>query len=234
MTCNGSNGGEDSLVPFSEFLDPRGRFVITNESDGNSNSIGNNDRDGKGHGDGDGNDMTCNNSDGGEDIWLLFLDFLDPGGRFAVTNKSVHCHHLPGFVQSDAESCHSCVDQISHQRITYHSSSFQNCAIPSWVHVFGKSTKSSSLRTQDASVVYIEQETNKKACHRPNCWAMKKLNKQHSLLTEATVPQSILMNLISSHEIDKEMIVFDSGAIDNPSIRSPDSVVRQRIPVSEG
>jgi hypothetical protein len=63
---------------------------------------------------------------------------------------------------------------------------------------------------------------------------MKKLNKQRSLLTEATVPQSILANLISSHEIDKEMIVFDGGAIDNPPIRPPDGVVWQCIPVSEG
>jgi hypothetical protein len=63
---------------------------------------------------------------------------------------------------------------------------------------------------------------------------MKKLNKQRSLLTEATVPQSILTNLISSHEIDKEIIVFDGGAINNPPIRPLDGVVWRRIPVSEG
>ena len=38
---------------------------------------------------------------------------------------------------------------------------FQFFPKPLWVHVFGKSTKSSSLRTQGASVVYTEQQTNK-------------------------------------------------------------------------
>jgi hypothetical protein len=50
----------------------------------------------------------------------------------------------------------------------------------------------------------------------------------------ATVPQSILTNLKSSHEIDKEIIVFDGGANDNPPIRPLDDIVWQRIPVSEG
>jgi hypothetical protein len=102
---------------------------------------------------------------------------------------------------------------------------FQNFNIPSWVHIFGKSTKSSSLRAQGASVAYTEQETNKKARHCCNCWATKKLNKQHSLLTEITVPQSILTNLISLHEIEKEIIVFDGGARDYSPLRPPDSVV---------
>jgi hypothetical protein len=86
--------------------------------------------------------------------------------------------------------------------------------------------KVQELRTQSKKLI--------KAHHHCNRWAMKKLNKQHSLLTEATVPQSILTNLISSHEIDKEIIVFDSRAIDNPPIRPPDGVVWQHIPVSEG
>jgi hypothetical protein len=63
---------------------------------------------------------------------------------------------------------------------------------------------------------------------------MKKLNKQCSLLTEATVTQSILTILISSPEIDKEIVVFNGGAIDNPPSRPPDGVVWQRIPDSDG
>jgi hypothetical protein len=92
------------------------------------------------------------NRNKGDDSLDSFLDFFDPGGRFAITTNSVHCPHLPGFIRSDAESCHGCIEQICPQRITSNSHYFQNFPIPSWVHVFGKSIKSSSLWTQCASV----------------------------------------------------------------------------------
>jgi len=57
---------------------------------------------------------------------------------------------------------------------------------------------------------------------------------EHSLLTEATIPQSILTNLISTHKINNKILVFDGGGIDNPPIRSPDGVVWQSIPICEG
>jgi hypothetical protein len=126
--------------------------------------------------------------DVGDDSLDSFSGFLDPGGRFAITTDSVHCPHLPGFIQSDAESCHGRIEQICPQRITSHSHYFRNFPIPSWVHVFGKSIKSSSLRTQCASVAYKEQPTTKKVHHCCNHCARKKLKKQQSLLTEATVP----------------------------------------------
>ncbi len=103
------------MVTFSGILDPGGRFVVTKENDGDGNGNG----DSNGHRDGNGNNMTCNSSDGGEDSLVSFSGFLDPGGRFANMNQSVHCHHLPCFVRSDAESCHGCVEQISHQRVIY-------------------------------------------------------------------------------------------------------------------
>ncbi len=58
--------------------------------------------------------------------------------------------------------------------------------------------------------------------------------KQQSLLTEAIVPQSILTNLLSTHEINKEIIVFDGGTLDNPPIRPPDGMIWQCIPIHEG
>ena len=143
-----------------------------------------------------------------------FSGFLDPGGRFAITTKSVHCPHLPGFVRSDVESCHGHIEQMSSQR----DSSHYRCPVPSWVHVFGKSMKTSCLRTQGASVAYTEQTTTKKARHCCNRHARKKLKKQHSVLTEATIPLSFLTNLLSIHEIENEIIVFDGGVIDNPPI----------------
>ena len=96
------------------------------------------------------------------------------------------------------------------------------------------SIKSSSLRTQCASVAYRELPTTKKAHHHRNRRARKKLKKQESLLTEATVPQSILTNLLSTHEINKEIIVFDGGILDNPPTRPPDGVIWRCIPIREG
>jgi hypothetical protein len=99
------------------------------------------------------------------------------------------------------------------------------------VRVFGKLTKTSSLWTQGASVAYTEQPTTKKARHRRNWRARKKLKKQNSVLTEATIPPSVLTNLLSIHEIENEIIVFDGGEIDNPPIKPPDGVDWRSIPI---
>ncbi len=122
-----------------------------------------------------------------------FSGFSDPKGRFTITTERAQCPHLLGFVRSDVESCNDRIEQMSCQR----DSSHYPCPVPSWVHVFGKSTKTSSRRTQGASVVYTEQPTTKIACHRRNWRARKKLKKQNSVLTEATIPPSVLTNLLS-------------------------------------
>jgi hypothetical protein len=132
-------------------------------------------------------DVFCNDlsvcdefrDDKGDDSLESFSGFLDPGDRFAITTDSVHCPHLPGFIQSDVEICNGCIEQISPQRITSNTKYFQNFPIPSWVHVFGKSIKLSSLRTQCASVVYRELPTIKKVCRRCNCRARKKLKNRN-------------------------------------------------------
>jgi hypothetical protein len=41
--------------------------------------------------------------------------FSDPGGRFAITYKSVHYHHQSGLCPNDGYSCHSCVEQVNSQ-----------------------------------------------------------------------------------------------------------------------
>jgi hypothetical protein len=91
-------------------------------------------------------DVICNDLSGcdefcvdkGDDSLDSFSGFLDPGGRFAITTDSVHGPHLPGFIQSDVESCHGRIEQICLQRITSDTKYFQNFPIPSWVHVFEK------------------------------------------------------------------------------------------------
>jgi len=102
------------------------------------------------------------------------------------------------------------------------------------VHAFGNSTKTSSLRTQGALVAYTEQHTTKKARHRRNQRARKKLKKQNSVLTKATIPPSVLTNLLSINEIEDEIIVFDGGEIDNPPIKPPDGVDWRSIPIVFG
>ena len=70
------------------------------------------------------------------------------------------------------------------------------------------------------------QPTTKKARHCRNRRARKKLKKQNSVLTEATIPPSVLTNFLSMHEIENKIILFDGGDIDNLPIKPPDGVDR--------
>jgi hypothetical protein len=105
--------------------------------------------------------------DGGdvEDDADSFSGFLDPRWRFVVTNKSVHYHHQSGsHLLSDGYSCHGRVEQVNlNENLSRSVSVSVSSIIPPWVHVFAKSTQSSSLRTQAASIAYIEEPLPKKA-----------------------------------------------------------------------
>jgi hypothetical protein len=97
--------------------------------------------------------------------------------------------------------------------------------IPPWVRVFAKSTQSSSLRTQAASIAYIEEPLPKKARHCCNRHAKNKQEKQHRLLTEVIVPESITPNLLTDYDIDNDIVVVDpSGDLGNLSIRPPEVI----------
>ena len=122
---------------------------------------------------------TCN---GGRDIHDnacstdSFSGFSDPGGRFAITNESVHYHHRSGsHLLSDGYSCHGRVEQVKlNENLSKSVSVSVSSIIPPWVHVFAKSTKFTSLRTQAAAIAYIEEPLHKKARHRRNRRAKKK------------------------------------------------------------
>jgi hypothetical protein len=104
-------------------------------------------------------------------------------------NDSVHYNHF-----NDGDWCQGRVEQ--------------SLCPPSWVHVFAKSTRPSSIRTQAASVAYIERPVHiKKVWHRRNRRSKKKLRKQQNLLTEVIVPPAIQQNLLSELDIDNEIIV---------------------------
>ncbi len=116
----------------------------------------------------------------GVNIIVLFSGFLDPGGRFAFTNKSVHYHHWSDFCLSGGYSCHGRVKQVSFQENVPKSVPPFSGVVPSWVHVFFKSTATSSCRTQAASIAYLEEPICKKICCLHHRHAKKKLEKQQT------------------------------------------------------
>ena len=165
-----------------------------------------------------------------------FSGFSDPGGRFAITNESVHYHHRSGsHLLSDGYSCHGRVEQVKlNEDFSKSMSVSVRSIIPPWVHVFAKSTKSTLQRTQAASIAYIEEPLHKKARHRRNRRAKKKKEKQHRLLTEVIVPDSINSNLLTDSDIFNDIVVVDGGDLGNPSIRPPDGVTWLPISVLKG
>jgi hypothetical protein len=74
----------------------------------------------------------------------------------------------------------------------------------------------------------------KKAWHRRNRRAKKKQEKQHRLLTEVIVPESIIPNLLTDYDIDNDIVVVDGGDLDNPSIWPPDGVTWRPISAMNG
>jgi len=157
------------------------------------------------------------------------LDFNNTGGKIDDANKSVLYHDL-----FYGDSSHIPIDHASlsgtlfsficpHDRIT-----------SPWVHVFSKSNKPSSLRTQAASIAHIEQDFHKKARHHRNRHAKKKIMKQKKLLTEVILPQSFKHTLLSASDIDKEIIVVDGGDDGNPPICPPEGLTWRLLSVREG
>ncbi len=66
----------------------------------------------------------------------------DPGRRFSITNKSVHYHNWSGICPNNGYSCHGCVEQVNSQE------NESTVPVPSWIHVFSKSTKSSFCQNE--------------------------------------------------------------------------------------
>ena len=144
-------------------------------------------------------------------------DAIDPNWRPANANESVHYHH-----PFNGDSCHGCVDPVTVDDLGVCVE--RSLCPPPWVHVFAKSTQPSSIRTQAASIAYIEQPVHKKARHRRSRRSKKKLRKQLKLLTKVIVPTTIKQNLLSESDIENKVVVVDGGDDGNPPIRPPDGV----------
>ena len=100
---------------------------------------------------------------------------------------------------------------------------YVSAGIPPWVHVFNKSTTTSSLHMQSASISHLETTSSLKSQHRRNRRAKKKFRKQQRLLREVIVPNDQI-HTFTSHEIEQHIIVVDGGNPSNPPIRAPAGV----------
>ncbi len=105
-------------------------------------------------------------------------DFNNTSGKIDDANKSVLYQDL-----FDGHSSHVPIDHASLSSTLFPFISPHDRIAPPWVLVFSKSNKPSSLHTQAASIAHIEQVFHKKARHRRNRRAKKKMMKQKKLLT---------------------------------------------------
>jgi hypothetical protein len=142
-----------------------------------------------------------------------------PERRFDYANESVQYHH-----HFDGDSCHGCIDHVSALGKSLPSVHPSFTIPPPWVHVFSKSCQPSSLRTQAASIAYMEDSIHTKARHCRNWRHRKKAIKQKKILTEVIFPHSIQQNLLSASVIDQEIVVVDGGDDGNPTICPPEGV----------
>jgi hypothetical protein len=137
----------------------------------------------------------------------LFYEFSDPGGIFAFMNKSVHYHHRLGFCLSNGYSCHGHVEHVSLQENVLRSVPPFSGVIPSWAHVFSKSTATSSCHTEAASITDLEEPNSKKVCHLCHRHAKKKSEKKQRLLSEVKVSEYTKKKLLTSNDVKNDVLL---------------------------
>jgi hypothetical protein len=177
----------------------------------------------------------------------LFLHISEQGRRSDLKNKkndvnslisvsasnssdSVHCNLSTQFTVSSGWSCHtteSCADTDDDHDSSPRLSS--PGTLHSWVHVFSRSTTSTSLRTQCAAEAYRRVQSNK-VLHRRSRRAKKKEQKLTSILRSVCVlPEKLKL---THQQIGSEVIVFDGGNLACPPIKPPDGLQWQSYPVN--
>ncbi len=124
-----------------------------------------------------------------------------------MTSDSDLFHHRITSNVSGGASCHACTQQ-RHSFCDSHIRDYLFTSVPNWVLVL-KSLSSLSLCTQCASIAHSQQKVSNIACHRRNCCARKKFNKQQRVLREVATRCNQHKLLIQ--EIEDEVIVFDGG-----------------------
>ncbi len=143
-----------------------------------------------------------------------------------VSSDSVHCNSLTQFTVSSGWSCHTTANSCEKEDIE----SFVglNC-IPTqllWVHVFAKSSSTTSLCTQCAAAAWMDVKSPK-VFHRRLRRAKKKQRKIEEILHEVIVPPNQFK--LTPQEIDAEIIVFDGGDSTTLPIKPPDGILWRSI-----
>jgi hypothetical protein len=133
---------------------------------------------------------------------------------------------------SSAVSCRARVEQFIPQKISQDfSPPHVSQGVPHWVHVFAKSTASTSLRTQCASIAHNLPTISSSAKNARKRRLRNKFKRQQRLLHEIIIPEDQFK--LTVQEVDEEVIVFDGGNIDNPPILPPDGVIWWSISTSQ-
>lgn len=112
----------------------------------------------------------------------------------------------------------------------------ESSSMPSYIHIFKCKNKSSSQRTQLASVAHIAESTAMTARQKRN-HVQKRRRKLASIqanYTPVIVPPDILKNIITEKEIKEQVIVFDGGDKNNIPITHPDIEHWRPIRISDG
>ena len=101
----------------------------------------------------------------------------------------------------------------------------------SWVHVFSKSSSTTSQRTQcaNAAATHLKVLPPKDLHRRSHC-SQRKKQKITNLLREIVLPTTQFK--ITTQDIDSEIVVFDGGNISSPPIKPPDDILWRSISVN--
>jgi hypothetical protein len=98
---------------------------------------------------------------------------------------------------SSGASCHARVEESYRDLDVQRLPVYVSPGVPPWVHVFSKSTTSSSFQTQLAAIAHLTLSISHKARHNCRLCAKKKFKKQQQLLWEVIVPTDLSINLLS-------------------------------------
>jgi hypothetical protein len=138
-----------------------------------------------------------------------------------VISDSVHCIPLTQSTVSSGISCHTFDRLLEKDDLKLSLACNHQSPSPSWVHVFLKTSSTTSLRTQCAAAAYLDVKLPKVLHRRARC-AKKKHQKTQDFLREVIVPPNQFS--LTCNKIDSEIIVFDGGDTTSPQIKPPDGI----------
>ena len=148
-----------------------------------------------------------------------------------VSSDSVHCNALTqSSTVSYAFSCHT-IDTCGEEQDVESASALPPPHSHPWVHVFSKSSSTTSLRTQCAAAAVTHRNVLlPKVLHQRSRRAQKKKWKITNILREVIVPSNHFK--LSTKDIDSEIFVFDGGNLSAPPIKPPDGILWRSISVN--